>query len=916
MAEPPGVSFASFLRQLRTDAGLTQQELAEAASLSTRSISDMERGVNLTARRETVRLLADALQLAGSRRAWFEAAARGRTPERGFPPFGIGVGGAAAATRTLPRDIAGFTGRAAELRELADAASPDGVVAIHAIDGMAGIGKTAFAVHAAHQFAPRFPDGQIFLALHAHTPAQPPVDPADALASLLLTVGVGGQQIPPGLEPRMGLWRAYAAGKKLLLLLDDAAGHEQVRPLLPGTAGSLVLVTSRRRLTALEDVQSISLDTLPEDEAAELFIRLAARTGLHPGDAAVRQTIRLCGCLPLAVGLLARQLCHHGVWTTADLAADLTAARNRLEMMHAENLSAAAAFDLSYQDLSTAQQQFFRRMGLHPGTDIDAYAAAALGNIDLVAASRHLEELYDQHLLSEPAHGRYRLHDLIREYARALAVTDPPAESGAAVRRLLDYYLHTARAADRYLAGRTPGGMAAPTGPLPRCTPDLKSRAEAARWMTVERLNLHAATAYAATHGRSGHVIAIPAAMHGFLHDQGHWDQALTLHRAALTAARRTGDRLAEADALTDIADMQHMNLNYPAATASLGQAIELYRELGSRLGEANALVVFGIVQRLTDYPAAAASLTRALDLYRELRNQLGQANVLYQLGLAQTVTAGCQVAAATLSQALDLHRELGNKHGEASALSYLSIVQYLTGDYPAAGAGLTRALRIFRELGERHGEATALNYLGVVQYLTGDYPAATASLTRALRIFRELSERLGEANTLNYVAVLDRLAGDYPAATANHTRALQLYQDLGDPVGEAYAINYLGVVQYQTGDYPAAIAGLTRALHQFERVGDHFGAADALNNLGELTLASSMPGEARARHQQALTLATEIGSPLREATALEGIGRCDLLEGQPGEGAAMLRRALSIYQRIGSPHADRVAATLRDHSQ
>ena len=254
---------------------------------------------------------------------------------RGVSGPGSQTGGVAAATRTLPRDIASFTGRKLELRQLLDttagAEDSGGVVGIHAVGGMAGVGKTTFAVHAAHRLAPLFPDGQIFLPLNAHTPGQRAVDPSDALASLLLTAGVAAKQIPPGLEPRMALWRAHMADKRILLLLDDAAGHEQVRPLLPGTAGSLVLVTSRRHLTALEDAQAISLDVLPAEEAAELLIRLAARPGLSSDDPAVKEIAHLCGYLPLAVGILARQLTHHPAWTATELAADLAAVRDRLE---------------------------------------------------------------------------------------------------------------------------------------------------------------------------------------------------------------------------------------------------------------------------------------------------------------------------------------------------------------------------------------------------------------------------------------------------------------------------------------------------------------------------------------------------------------------------------------------------------
>ena len=616
MAEQqPGLSFAGLLRRLRDDAGLTQEELAEAASLSPRSVSDLERGVNLTARHETARLLAGALGLTGPQRALFEAAARGRAPASQVLAAGEGAA-AAAATRTLPRDIGSFTGRAAELAQMAAgatgaAAADGGVVGIHAIGGMAGVGKTALAVHAAHRLAGAFPDGQFFLPLHAHTPGQRPVEPVDALASLLLGAGVGAQQIPPGLQARAARWRDHLAGKKVLLLLDDAAGHEQVTPLLPGTAGSLVLVTSRRRLTALEDAAAISLETLAPGEAAALLARLAGRPGLGSGDGPAGEITRLCGCLPLAIGMLARQLHHHPAWTAADLAADLATATSRLELMRAENLSVAAAFDLSYRDLTAGQQRLFRRLGVHPGTDIDGYAAAALDGTDLAAARRNLEGLYDHYLLAEHARGRYRLHDLLAEHARALASAGDPADADAAAGRLLDYYLHGAAAAGRHIETRNIAAARPPPGEPPAVAPLVPTASRASAWLDAERANLDAAVGYAAASGRPGHVSAIPAAISGFLFAGGHWDQSAALHRAALAAAGRAGDRAGQADALNELGILHRATGDFPAAAASHRQALELYRGLGDRLGQASALNNLGRVEWETgDYPAAAASLT------------------------------------------------------------------------------------------------------------------------------------------------------------------------------------------------------------------------------------------------------------------------------------------------------------------
>ena len=452
----PGLRFADLLRQLRTEARLTQEELAEQAGLSPRSVSDLERGINRTARKDSALMLASALKLTGPVQEAFVAAARGRAePARVLAVRSEAApeSSAAAAARTLPRDIGGFTGRERELTGLEKSLAKvvgGGLVGIYAIDGMAGIGKTTFAVHAAHRLAGRFPDGQFFLPLHAHTAGQSPVNPADALASLLMTAGVAVQHIPPGLEARAGKWRDHVAGKKILLLLDDVAGHEQVRPLLPGSAASLVLVTSRRRLTALEDAIVISIDTLSPDEAWALLVRLADRADLELDEAAGREITRLCGFLPLAIGMLARRLRHHPARTAADLAAELAAARDRLAVMRAENLSVAAAFDLSYQDLTADQQRLFRRLGLTLGPDIDAYAAAALDDTSLEDARRQLDEFYDHHLLTEPAPGRYLQHDLLREYARALAAADQPIQARAAVERLINFYAHVA-------ARRVPG---------------------------------------------------------------------------------------------------------------------------------------------------------------------------------------------------------------------------------------------------------------------------------------------------------------------------------------------------------------------------------------------------------------------------------------------------------------------------
>jgi tetratricopeptide (TPR) repeat protein/transcriptional regulator with XRE-family HTH domain len=824
VAEQSGLSFAGLLRRLRDEAELTQEELAEAAGLSARSVSDLERGTTRTARLDTARLLAGALGLAGPVRGAFVAAARGQAPpaavlaaQQGVVPGAF----AAAATRGLPRDIAAFTGRQGELAQLVGAlAAGGGVGGIHAIDGMAGVGKTTFAVHAAHRLTGAFPDGQFFLPLHAHTAGQRPVDPADALASLLLTAGVPAAAIPPGLEARAGRWRDHVAGKKILLLLDDAAGHEQVAPLLPGTAGSLVLVTSRRRLTALHDAAVVSLDTLPPAEAAALLARLAARPGLRADDAVVGEITRLCGYLPLAIGMLASQLRHHPAWTTAQLAAGLAAAKDRLAVMQAENLSVAAAFGLSYADLTPDQQRLFRRLGLLPGPSVDAYAAAALDGTGLGQARRDLDQLYYQHLITELAPGRYQLHDLLREHARALAAADDPADSDAATGRLLDYYLHNALAADRHIPTWDTAYRRRPLGRCAGDAPDLSNFGRAAAWLEAERPNLHAAADHAAASGRHLHAVQIPAAMGGFLRERGHWDQAAALHQIALAAARQAGDQVGQAGTLHELGRMATNTGDYPAAAESLAQAVALYADIGDRAGQAYALSQLGWVHVSTgNYQAAIASHEQALALARDSGDRRAEACALQCLSYAQQAIGDYTAAAANLADALALYRSLGHRLGQAETLTSLGRLQTLTGDYATADTNLRQALEIFRDLGDRPYQAWALNDLGMVQQLTGDYPAAAASHQQALELFRDLGQPLGQAEALNRLGELSTRTAATGQARGHHAQALAIAREIGAPPEEARALEGIGHSHLRDGHASEATACLEQALAIYQRI-------------------------------------------------------------------------------------------------
>jgi class 3 adenylate cyclase/tetratricopeptide (TPR) repeat protein len=804
----------------------------------------------------------------------FELAAPGLEARNG-PTAARPGGGAAAATRTLPRDLASFTGRQHELQQLMDAAAgaagPGGVVGIHGIAEMAGVGTTAFAVHAAHRLAARFPDGQVFLPLRGNTPGQQPVDPADALASLLLTAGVPAGQIPPGLEARMAVWRDRLAEKRMLLILDDAADTEQVLPLLPGAGGSLMLVTSRRRLSALEDATAISLDTLPSGDAAALLARLADRSGLGPDDPAAGQITRLCGYLPLAIGLMARQL-HHSARSPAARAAELAAARDRLELMTSENLSVTAPFDLSYEDLAEDQQRLFRRLGLHPGPDIDGYAAAALDGTSLAATRRGLEALYDQYLLTESAKGRYQLHDLIREHARALAERDDlGSDRDQATARLLDYYQHAGALADALLARRARPAPASAPGTVPTAVPAMAGQEQALAWARGERANLLCCLDHATGSGQFARTVALTAGLASLLRHDGPWPDAIARHSTAVCAAQRLSDRLGQANALTDLGEARRLAGDHPGAARDLEEALGIYRDLGDRLGQANALSESGRLRLARDHPGAARDLEEALGIYRDLGDRLGQ----------------------------------------AYALTFLGEARRLAADHPGAARDLEEALGICRDLGDRLGQAHALTDLGEAR-LAGDWPGAARDLAEALGIYRDFGDRPSQAHALTFLGEARRLAGNWPGAARAVEEALGIYRDIGDRLGQANALNALGRVRRMTGDYPGAVEVLDEALGIFRNLGDRGGEAKALNEAGALHRARGDVGHAGSCHQQALDLARQIASSWDQAQALAGLGRCALATGHTAGAEGRLRQALEIFQRIGAAEAADVSAELQ----
>jgi tetratricopeptide (TPR) repeat protein len=766
---------------------------------------------------------------------------------------------------TLPADPGLFTGRDSELRQITDAGDGQ-VLVIHAIAGMPGVGKTALAVHVAHRLAGRFPDGQLFVDLHGYTAGREPADAADVLATLMSADGADPGQLPDGTDARAAMWRERLAGRRFLLVLDNAVSSAQVAPLLPASPGCLVLVTSRRFLGDLPgDAVPVLLDVLSPAEARQMFLRLAPHASTEPDR--VAELVAACGYLPLAIGLLARVLARHRRWTVADLLAET---RTRLLSVTAEHASVEAAFGLSYQHLDAGRQRFFRLLAVHPGTVIEPYAAAVLAGLPVTEAAGHLDALHAGSLLIEVGYHRYVLHDLIRWYAGTLAAGGPTGERDAALGRLLDFYQCAAAQAGTQLARLTrptPPEDASPksAGPAHRL-PELTSDGRALGWLRAERESLLACLASATDPRR---VIQLTAALTELLRRDGPWTEAIGWHAAAAQAAAGLGDRLDQANALADLGTVRRLAGDYGGAERELRQALGLYRALGSRLGQAHALTDLGKARSRTgNYPGAAEAAQEALDLYRELGDPRGEASALVERAVPIGMTGDYEGALASLQEALDRYRQLGDQLGQAYALRISGIAWCRTGDYATALAVLEQALELYTRLGDQAGEALTLTDIGQVAADTGDYPTAARSLRRALVPLRARRHRIGQAVALVYLGTAARRAGDVPVARQSLTEALSLYRDLGTCSGEPAALNEMG------------------ALHRL---------------CGELDQAVSC-------HRQALDLAEQADSAWDEAHARAGLARCDLAGGRRQDAVGQLHRALAIFHRVGAAQTAQAA--------
>ncbi|MDR7275544.1 tetratricopeptide repeat protein [Catenuloplanes atrovinosus] len=687
----------------------------------------------------------------------------------------------------LPPDPAGFTGRDAELELLRRAARDGDTVVISAIEGMPGVGKTQLALRAAHLLLREVPYHRVlFVHLRGFhpDPAQPPADPAAVLDGFLRLLGVPGRDVPHDLDGRAAAYRARLAGTRTLVVLDDVATAAQVRPLLPDTPGCLALVTSRRRLGALGPATRLAVDVFTPGEATA-YLRDAAPgtpTGTDP-DAAAR-IARRCGHLPLALSLVAGHIRGTPGWTLTDHA-------DRLDQRHRErrlDSGVELALGLSYQNLAPELRLLLRMAALHPGQDLDAYAAAALTGTGLAAARAGLERLRDDHLLQQPAPGRYAFHDLVRAHTVTRAQDeDRPPDRRAALTRLFDHYLAAASAAmDTLHPAEAHLRPAAP--PVMTPLPELSDPDTALDWLNAEQPTLVAVAAHTATHGWHSHTVRLSRTLFRYLTGT-HLADALTMHGHASDAARRDGDTLGQAHALTDLGGV-HWRLGRPdAAARHFEEALALFARTGDADGQARALTSLGIVTDRGGRPADATGLfERALALFQLAGNRIGEARTLNNLANVEVRLGRDESAAGHWERAIRLFREAGDRGGEANALNGLGDLDVLAGRYDAGAARFQRALALYWQIGSRTGEANILDSLGTLHTRLGRPEQAVDLHRLALTMYRETGDRYGEARALNGLGEAARAAGDRAEARDRHAEALAIADDIGSPDQRARA--------------------------------------------------------------------------------------------------------------------------------
>ncbi|MEU0530255.1 AfsR/SARP family transcriptional regulator [Amycolatopsis tolypomycina] len=806
--------------------------------------------------------------------------------------------------RQLPPDVAAVVGRTHLLSTLDEVLGPDRAPGTHPaialLVGPAGVGKTTAAVHWAHRAARHFPDGQLFADLQGYSTV-PALAQLEVLTRFSHALGVRPGQVPTDLADAAALYRSVLADRRVLIVLDNVAGPDQVRALLPGSAGCAVLVTSRDRLgglTATVDTRLVELAELPPDDSLALLASVVGADRVAAEDDAARELVRLCAGLPLALRIVAANL---ALWPDRSLRGYLAELAGpdlvgRLAVPGAEQLGVRRAFDLSFDAVSRDAARFFLLLGLVPGTDIDVAGAAALAAADVARAGRLLRELAASHLVQPRGDDRFGLHDLLRAYAGERAREEPTLDGDFALHRLFEYYLRAAAGAATALY---PDLQRLPDAPEGEAAVE---PAEARRWLLAEHGNVLAAIRWTAREGQGSFAWRAADLLRGFFHSHrldAEWQAAAT---AGLATARRAGNERAAGAMRHSLGALAWSRGDYETALAELEAAQASYRAAGAREGADSVLHALGVVhldlgrldQAIEHFTAALAGTLRSGASIRAANGLINLGAVLIEHGrLADGI--------AHNERALALCRRLGSPHAAAIALCNLGYGYRVSGDLARAGAVLTEALEALRELGSRDDEADALVRLAAVHRVTGDLDRAWPTARLAVTVAREAGNQRFEVDALGALGDLHRQAGDPAAALAEYTDAHRLAEKIGYLRGRIATLIGLSTV-----DTEEAVAHAGAALRDAEQGGFRLLAEQARTSMAWAVLGAGDPAAAETLAEQAIAGLRATGHRLGVAYAFVVLGRAR----ETLTGAATARECWHTAEQILAAAGERPVLT------
>ncbi|WP_305886743.1 AfsR/SARP family transcriptional regulator [Actinoallomurus rhizosphaericola] len=771
--------------------------------------------------------------------------------------------------KTLPPRTVHFTGRTRELRALTGTDQRGTGIQAVVIEGMPGVGKTTLAVHAAHILADRHPDAQLLLPLRAHDPHHPRLDPAGALAELLTMLGVPAGSVPPTPARRAAMWQAEMAGRRAIIVLDDAADGDQVRPLIPAARDCFTIITARNRLKNLDGLRQICLETLSPDESLVLFNRLAD-TGDGVDEETATRIVNLCGHLPLAIHLVASQIGSGAGSRPPEVIDDLQTAGSTVLDVGVGGDAVQAAFESSYQRLSPDQRRVFRRLGIDPCIDITTHAAAALCGTTPSDIAPVIDGLVESHLLTRGPAERLSFHDLIRGYACDRAEReDSSQERRRALGRLLDYYLRSAQRADRLLHPHRRRTVTASSRPA-EDVPAVNTREDAHAWMEAEWRNSLRVIDYAIDHEWKTQGVRLAHAMAAFLDTAGQWGQAATIHERALRAARELGDarHLAQASAELSLDRLRTGRLRDALEHAQ--RALDAYRELRDPQAEAESLDHIGVIHWSSGRNREALAYGQeALALYRRIGDDRGQADSLAHCGIARWHLGRCEEAMDCLRQALALYRRVGDRRGEAKTLNNMGEALQQRGFHREATSLYQESLAIFSQISGRQNSAILKNNLANVLQYKGRYRPAIDAYREALVVFRETGDRKNIADVLNNIGTTYQMMDRYDEALIHHKKARAIAEEIADSYERTWAIRGMGDAYRGIGRYQDALDCYREALATAREMGDLYQEARIHDGVATVTLHLHGSQAAKIRWRQALDLFQALAVPEARSLAL-----------------------------------------------